>query len=89
MATEVVLVSQGQIYRELMPAIDKAFKHDEYILIESLLIGTEVTCGVHNLNGTIETFPITKLLENDFFDFKLNTRVNQKKSLQHELVTTW
>ena len=45
--------------------------HDEYILIESLLIGTEVTCGVHNLNGTIETFPITEIIsENDFFDFE-------------------
>ena len=62
--------------------------HDS-IGIESLLIGTEVTCGVHNLNGTIETFPITEEIvsENDFFDFEI--RVNQKKSLQHELVTTW
>ena len=64
-------ISKVKSIEELMPAIDKAFKHDEYILIESLLIGTEVTCGVHNLNGTIETFPITEIVsENDFFDFE-------------------
>jgi D-alanine-D-alanine ligase len=64
-------ISKIKSIEELMPAIDKAFKHDEYILIESLLIGTEVTCGVHNLNGTIETFPITEIVsENDFFDFE-------------------
>ena len=64
-------ISKVKSIEELMPAIDKAFKHDEYILIESFLIGTEVTCGVHNLNGTVETFPITEIIsENDFFDFE-------------------
>jgi len=64
-------ISKVKSSDELMPAIDKAFKHDEFILIESLLIGTEVTCGVHNLNGIIETFPITEIVsENDFFDFE-------------------
>ena len=64
-------ISKVKSESELIPAIEKAFMHDEYILIESLLIGTEVTCGVHNLNGSIETFPITEIVsENDFFDFE-------------------
>ena len=64
-------ITKVKSIKELMPAIDKAFMYDEYILIESLLIGTEVTCGIHNLNGTIETFPITEIVsENDFFDFE-------------------
>ena len=48
---------------ELIPDREKAFEHDNYILIESLLIGTEVTCGVHNLNQKIDTFPM--------FDYKV------------------
>ena len=64
-------ITKVKSFKELMPAIKKAFMHDKYILIESLLIGTEVTCGAHNLNGTVETFPITEIVsENDFFDFE-------------------
>jgi D-alanine-D-alanine ligase len=30
-----------------------------------------VTCGVHNLNGDVQTLPITEIIsENDFFDFE-------------------
>lgn len=63
----------SKVYKEdeLVPAIKKAFLHDDCILIESMLIGTEVSCGVHNLNDEIESFPITEIVsENDFFDFE-------------------
>lgn len=64
-------ISKVKSQDELTPAIKKAFQHDNCILIESFLYGTEVTCGVHNLNGKIETFPITEIVsENDFFDFE-------------------
>jgi D-alanine-D-alanine ligase len=40
-------------------------------MVESFLSGTEVTCGVHNLNGDVQTLPITEIVsENDFFDFE-------------------
>lgn len=56
---------------ELLPAIEKAFSHDDNVLVESFLSGTEVTCGVHNLNGVVQTLPITEIVsENDFFDFE-------------------
>ncbi len=55
---------------ELKPAILEAFKHDKQVLIESFLDGREVTCGVHNFDGTLTTMPITEIIsENDFFDF--------------------
>ena len=64
-------ISKVKSEDELIPAIEKAFEHDNYILIESLLIGTEVTCGVHNLNQKIDTFPITEIVsENEFFDYE-------------------
>jgi D-alanine-D-alanine ligase len=56
---------------ELLPAIEKAFTHDDNVLVESFLSGTEVTCGAHNLNGDVQTLPITEIIsENDFFDFE-------------------
>jgi D-alanine-D-alanine ligase len=64
-------ISKVKSGNELIPAIKKAFEHDNYILIESFLSGIEVTCGVHNLNDKIETFPITEIVsENEFFDYE-------------------
>ncbi len=61
-------VSQPQ---ELLKAIHTAFHHDDEILIETFLKGTEVTCGIHNFNRTLTTFPATEIVsENDFFDFE-------------------
>ena len=56
---------------ELIPAIKNAFIFDDNVLIESFLSGVEVTCGAHNFNSEVETFPITEIVsENDFFDFE-------------------
>ncbi len=64
-------ISKVSRIEELVPAIEKAFIHDDNVLIESFLSGTEVTCGVHNFNGDIQTLPITEIVsENDFFDFE-------------------
>lgn len=55
----------------LQEAIVKAFLHDDEILIESFMEGTEVTCGIHNFNDELTTFPATEIVsENDFFDFE-------------------
>ena len=57
--------------KELKPALNKALKEDNEILIESYLSGREVTVGVYKLNGKIEVLPITEIIsENDFFDYK-------------------
>jgi D-alanine-D-alanine ligase len=64
-------ISKVSNVNELLPAIEKAFSHDDNVLVESFLSGTEVTCGVHNLNGVVQTLPITEIVsENDFFDFE-------------------
>jgi len=55
----------------LLPAIEKAFKEDPEILIESFLEGTEVTVGVLRYQGAIKVLPITEIVsENDFFDYE-------------------
>jgi len=56
---------------ELLNAIEKAFQYDSLVLIESFLKGIEVTCGIHNFNKELYTFPITEIIsENDFFDYQ-------------------
>ena len=55
---------------ELEPAIINAFKEDCQILIESALVGREVSVGVAEFNNKINVLPITEIIsENDFFDY--------------------
>tara|TARA_B100001059_G_scaffold96399_1_gene95661 strand:+ start:2979 stop:3962 length:984 start_codon:yes stop_codon:yes gene_type:complete len=55
---------------ELKSAIMDAFKEDRQILIESALVGREVSVGVAEFNNKINVLPITEIIsENDFFDY--------------------
>ncbi len=56
---------------DLQPAIDKAFKEDKEIIIESFLDGRELSIGVIKFNGQTKVLPITEIIpENDFFDYE-------------------
>jgi len=55
----------------IIPAIEKAYKEDSEILIESFLDGTEVSVGVIQYKGETKVLPITEIVtENDFFDYE-------------------
>ncbi|MEM9141972.1 MAG: D-alanine--D-alanine ligase [Bacteroidota bacterium] len=63
----------SKVYQKeaLAPAIQKAYKEDNEILIESFLDGTEVSVGVITYQGTTKVLPITEIVtENDFFDYE-------------------
>lgn len=63
-------VSRVNKRAQLDAAIKYAFEHDEMIIIEDFIDGTEVTCGVHNSFGAIEILATTEVVtQNDFFDF--------------------
>lgn len=66
---------------EALPeAIDKAFAEGTEVLIESLLEGTEVTCGLYKIPGKDVVLPLTEVVtENEFFDFdaKYNGEVEE------------
>ncbi|WP_185870414.1 D-alanine--D-alanine ligase [Blattabacterium cuenoti] len=52
-------------------AVEKAFKIDNEIIIESYLKGTEISVGVISFNNKIKVLPITEIIsKNDFFDFE-------------------
>ena len=52
-------------------AIKEAFVHDNQVIIESFINGTEVTCGVLQKEGKLIALPLTEITtENDFFDYQ-------------------
>lgn len=64
-------ISKVHDKEELIPAIEKAYKEDSEILIESFLDGTEVSVGVIQYKGETKVLPITEIVsENDFFDYE-------------------
>tara|TARA_R110000850_G_scaffold203228_1_gene329433 strand:+ start:40325 stop:41308 length:984 start_codon:yes stop_codon:yes gene_type:complete len=64
-------ISKVKTIEELEPAIFKAYKEDSEILIESCLVGTEVSVGVIEYKGEILVLPATEIVsENEFFDYE-------------------
>lgn len=66
-------VTKVKTIEELTPAIDKAMKESDEVMIERLLVGTEITCGCfRRQNGAPTTFPITEVVVKgvEFFDYE-------------------
>jgi len=56
---------------ELKRAIDKAFREDDQVLVESFIPGREITCGVITYAGQPRSLPVTEIItENTFFDYE-------------------
>ena len=55
----------------LQTAIEKAFNESDEVIVEQLIEGVEVTCGLYKTNDKSQIFPLTMVIsENDFFDFE-------------------
>lgn len=60
----------SKVYKEgdLEAAIEKAFKEDSQVLIESFLSGTEVSVGIYNFGETAQVLPVCEIVpDGDFF----------------------
>jgi D-alanine-D-alanine ligase len=56
---------------QLQSALEAAFSQDDEVLIETALIGTEVSVGVIRYGGKVRVLPITEIVpEGDFFDYE-------------------
>lgn len=63
-------ISKVHSVEEILPAINKAFKEDSEIIIETALVGDEVQVGVYNNGAKIVALPPTEIVtENEFFDY--------------------
>ena len=61
-------ISKVHQKQNLLTAIETAFKEDTEILIETALIGTEVSVGIFKNKGELIVLPTTEIVsENDFF----------------------
>ncbi|TXT33482.1 MAG: D-alanine-D-alanine ligase [Chitinophagaceae bacterium] len=55
----------------LEPALEKAFKEDNQLIVEEFISGREFTIGVFKQGQTITVLPITEIsTNNEFFDFE-------------------
>ncbi len=64
-------ISKVSEMEAIMPAIEKAFTEDSEIIIETALVGVEVSVGVYNNGEEIIALPVTEIVsENEFFDYE-------------------
>ena len=74
----------------LVGAIEKSFKEDSQIIVESFLEGTEVSVGVVKINNEICVLPITEIIsENDFFDFSAKYEGKSKEITPAKISNVW
>lgn len=64
-------VTKVKSVEELLPAIEKAFKEDDQVLIEEFIEGRELTVGLYRVDGKLYILPATEIVsKNEFFDFE-------------------
>ncbi len=65
---------------QILPAVEKAFAEGTSVMVEALMVGTEVTCGMYKTTQKEVVFPITEVVtDNEFFDYdaKYNGQVKE------------
>ncbi len=73
-------VTKVKTAEALIPAIEKAMHESDEVLIEKIMVGTEITCGAYKQGGEVVTFPITEVVTSqEFFDYdaKYNGKVSE------------
>lgn len=56
---------------ELAPALEKAFREDNEVIVEEFVKGRELTCGVLSTGGDITALPVTEIIsKKDYFDYE-------------------
>lgn len=64
-------VTKVKTKEQIQPAIDKAFKEAQEVLVEAFMDGTEITCGCYKTKEKSVVFPITEVVtHNEYFDYK-------------------
>ena len=64
-------VSKVKSEEDLEPALEKAFREDDAVLIEAFMDGVEVGCGVYKYKGEVIALMPTEIRsQNEFFDYE-------------------
>ncbi|MDE3123909.1 MAG: D-alanine--D-alanine ligase [Bacteroidota bacterium] len=74
----------------LMPAIEKALKEDNQVLVEEYIAGREFTIGVFKSANQMIVLPITEVItEKDFFDFEAKYEGKSKEITPAPIAIEW
>ena len=77
-------VTKVKAEEQIMPAIEKAFAEGSEVMVEALMTGTEVTCGMYRTKTKEVVFPITEVVtHNEFLITMLKSTVKLKKLRRH------
>ena len=65
---------------ELDQAISHAFENGTAVVVEAFVSGTEVACGIVQLNGKITVLPVTEIVpDTEFFDYEAKYQGKSKE----------
>jgi D-alanine-D-alanine ligase len=63
-------VTKVKTWEQIQPAIAKAFKEADEVIVEAFMQGIEITCGCYKTAKKKVVFPITEVVSgNEFFDY--------------------
>lgn len=75
---------------QILPAIEKAFAEGSEVMIEALMVGTEVTCGMYRTKTKEVVFPITEVVtNNEFFDYDAKYNGQVQEITPARIPATW
>ncbi len=64
-------VTKVKDLKDLDAAVDLAFKEGDLVMVEKGVAGRELTCGVIDLNGTVQALPVCEIrTTREFFDYE-------------------
>lgn len=64
-------VTKVKTKEELLPALEKAFRESDEVMIEAFMKGREVACGVVKVKSKTIVLPVTEIIsKNEFFDYE-------------------
>lgn len=75
-------ISRVNTADQLMPAIKKAFAESSHVMVEALVTGTEITCGVLKSSKKTMALQITEIVSyNEFFDYDAKYREERREEI--------
>ncbi|MFL5742824.1 MAG: D-alanine--D-alanine ligase [Flavisolibacter sp.] len=75
---------------QLKPALEKAFREDDQVLVEEMIQGREFTVGVFKSAGKIIVLPITEVSSHrEFFDFEAKYEGKSTETTPAQITEQW
>jgi D-alanine-D-alanine ligase len=75
---------------QLKPALEKAFREDDQVLVEEMIQGREFTVGVFKSAGKITVLPITEVSSHrEFFDFEAKYEGKSTETTPAQITEQW